>query len=133
MTTEAVTKILVIEDEPKIVRVISETLVDMPYELSSAPDGPSGLASFRDRKPALVLLDLALPRMDGWEVLAAIRRSEEPGSHTPVVIVTAHGDSATAVEARDRGADGFLAKPFQPGDLRRVVEAQLGAGVNRGV
>jgi CheY-like chemotaxis protein len=71
--------------------------------------------------------------MDGWEVLATIRRSEEPGSHTPVVIVTAHGDSSTAVEARERGADGFLAKPFQPNDLRRVVKEQLGAGVNDGV
>lgn len=122
-----------IEDEPKIVRVISETLVGAPCEVVSAADGPAGLASLQAQRPALVLLDLALPGMDGWEVLEHIRQSEAPESRTPVVIVTAHGDSSTAVEARERGADGFLAKPFQPSDLRRVVEEQLGAGVNDGV
>jgi CheY-like chemotaxis protein len=119
----------VIEDEPKIVRVISETLAGARYEVVSAADGPAGLASLQAQRPALVLLDLALPGMDGWEVLERIRQLEAPESHTPVVIVTAHGDSGTAVEALHRGADGFLAKPFQPTDLRRVVKEHVDVDV----
>ncbi len=113
--------VLVIEDEPRILRVIRETLANRPIDLATAADGVSGLDMVRGRRPDLVLLDLALPDLDGWQVLAEIRAIAGPGE-LPVVIVTAQGDSATAVEARRLGANDFVSKPFRPAELRRVVD-----------
>ena len=78
----------------------------------------------REVRPVVVLLDLALPGIDGWEVLTRIRTDEEL-AEIPVVIVTAQGDSATAVKARRLGANGFVAKPFRPSDVRRAVDCYL--------
>ena len=113
--------VLVIEDEPLIVRVIEESVSDLPIELLSAADGISGLAMVKEHMPALVLLDLALPGIDGWEILADIRKTPETKS-MPVVIVTAHGDTEMEVAARNRGANGFVAKPFRPSDLRGIID-----------
>ncbi len=124
--------VLVIEDEPRILRVISLTLADQPIDLETAPDGVTGLEMVRHRHPSLVLLDLALPDLDGWQVLAEIRRVAGP-SELPVVIVTAQGDSATAVEARALGANDFLSKPFRPAELRRIVDSYLLDGIAEAV
>jgi two-component system chemotaxis response regulator CheY len=70
------------------------------------------------------LLDLALPILDGWEVLRLVRKDPEIAA-TPIVVVTAHGDSETAARAKARGADGFLSKPFQPAQLRKIVDQFL--------
>ncbi len=124
--------VLVIEDEPRILRVISETLADRSLRLETATDGVSGLDFVRARRPALVLLDLALPDLDGWQVLAEIRAVAGP-DELPVVIVTAQGDSATAVEARRLGANDFVSKPFRPSELRRIVDSFLEADVAEAV
>lgn len=116
--------VLFIEDEPLIVRVIEESVTDLPIELLSAGDGISGLKMVREHLPGLVLLDLALPGIDGWEILDDIRSNPETES-MPVVIVTAHGDTEMEVEARNRGANGFVAKPFRPNDLRAIIAQYL--------
>lgn len=117
--------VLVIDDVKSVLQLIRGSLVDHPVDVFTAIDGASGLALAREMTPDLVLLDLALPVMDGWEVLEALRANPATAK-VPVVIVTAHGDSNTAARARDAGADGFISKPFRPAELRRVIDGYLG-------
>jgi DNA-binding response OmpR family regulator len=124
--------VLVIEDEPRILRLINLVLADRPIDIETAPDGATGLDWLRQHQPDLVLLDLALPDLDGWQVLAEIRGLAGP-SELPVVIVTAQGDSATAIEARRLGANDFVSKPFRPAELRDVVDAFLVGGIAEAV
>jgi CheY-like chemotaxis protein len=116
--------VLVIDDVKSVLQLIRAALIDHPVDVLTAIDGGSGLALAQELTPDLVLLDLALPVMDGWEILAALR-ADPATQHVPVVIVTAHGDSDTAARARDLGADGFISKPFRPAELRRVIEGYL--------
>lgn len=121
MTLPSPRVVLVIEDEANIINVIEHSLEDMYVEVVSAPDGETGVKLAAQIQPDMILLDLALPGMTGWEVLEEVRATPH-GATTPVVIVTAHGDSATAVQARESGANEFLSKPFLPTELRRLVE-----------
>ena len=116
--------VLVIDDVRSVLQLIRAALIDHPVDVLSAIDGGSGLALAQELRPDLVLLDLALPVMDGWEILAALR-ADPATQQVPVVIVTAHGDSDTAARARELGADGFISKPFRPAELRRVIEGYL--------
>jgi CheY-like chemotaxis protein len=116
--------VLVIDDVKSVLQLIRAALIDHPVDVLTAIDGGSGLALALELTPDLVLLDLALPVMDGWEILAALR-ADPATQHVPVVIVTAHGDSDTAARARDLGANGFISKPFRPAELRRVIEGYL--------
>lgn len=129
MTPEPPRVVLVIEDETNIVNLIQQSLLGMLVEVVAATDGEAGVALAEQLQPDLVLLDLALPKMDGWQVLEAIRATPY-GSTVPVIVVTAHGDSATAVRARSAGASHFLAKPFLPNELRRLVQTYLATGVS---
>ena len=116
--------VLVIEDAANVLQFITASLAGEPIHLVTATDGDRGLDLARELHPDLLLLDVALPGIDGFEVLQEIR--QDPAlSETPVVIVTAHGDSTTAARARDAGANYFIAKPFRPTELRRVVEQFL--------
>ncbi|NNC73956.1 MAG: response regulator [Acidimicrobiia bacterium] len=110
--------VLVIEDQPNIINVIKKSLMGMLTEVITAPTGEIGVEKARTVDPDLILLDLALPGMSGWEVLETLKAE---GRDVPVVIVTAHGDSATALRASEAGAQEFLTKPFLPAELRRVV------------
>lgn len=113
--------ILIIEDVATITLLIKASLASKDVVIESAVDGPTGLQRVRDLKPALVLLDLALPHMHGFEVLQAIKASPDTAS-IPVVVVTAQSDSETALEAKRLGADRFIAKPFRPEEMRRVID-----------
>ena len=117
--------VLVIDDVNSVLQLIRGSLIDQPVDVVTALDGGSGLALAQEIKPDLILLDLALPVMDGWEVLDVLR-SDPSTADLPIVIVTAHGDSNTAARAREVGADGFISKPFRPAELRRIIEAHLG-------
>jgi len=116
--------VLVIDDVKSVLQLIRGSLIDHPVDVLTASDGGSGLALAQEVTPDLVLLDLALPVMDGWDILAALR-SDPATEHVPVVIVTAHGDSNTAARARELGADGFISKPFRLAELRRIIEGYL--------
>lgn len=122
MTKTPARVLLVIEDEMNIVAVIKQSLLGAAFDIHVAPNGETGIEMTRELQPDVVLLDIALPGIDGFETLAAIR-STPFGTHVPVIIITAHGDSSTAVEAREAGADHFLTKPFLPSQLRRAVES----------
>jgi two-component system response regulator ResD len=112
-------RVLVIEDDPAIRRVLSLLLERAGCVVSRAEDGPDGVTRFDEERPDLVLLDVALPGIDGWAVLRHIRAA----SLVPVVVVTSN------VHTRDRslaeGADAFVTKPFDNSELLAQVEALL--------
>ena len=112
--------VLVIEDVASVTQLIRAVLAADPVHVVTATDGRQGQDLVAELIPDLVLLDLALPEVEGLEILESIRANPDT-AEIPVVIVTAFGDSGTAAEAAARGANAFLAKPFRPAELRRVV------------
>ncbi len=116
--------VLVVDDVPTILQLIRGALAGHPVDLITAADGEAALELARRVVPDLILLDLAMPVMDGWAVLSELRGDPVTAS-VPVVIVTAHGDSEAAARARELGADGFVSKPFRPAELRRVMDSYL--------
>ena len=116
--------VLVIEDAANVTQLIRAVLISDPVHIVTATNGALGRQLVEELVPDLVLLDVALPGVDGFEILDSIRTNPAT-AELPVVIITAHGDSATAGEARDRGSDAFLAKPFPPAELRRVIDRFL--------
>jgi len=120
-------RILMVEDQPDIRKLIRMTLEFEDYEVHEAEDGEQGLARVAELRPDLVLLDVMLPgTMDGLEVCRRIR-ADAALSRTPVIMVTARG-MATDVEAgRAAGADEYLFKPFSPHELIETIERMTGA------
>ncbi|NQE67780.1 Response regulator MprA [Nocardia gamkensis] len=124
-TPEAMaTKVLVVDDEPQIVRALRINLSVRGYEVITAATGGAGLRAAADRHPDVVILDLGLPDMDGIEVLAGLRG----WTSAPVIVLSARTDSADKVEALDAGADDYVTKPFGMDELL----ARLRAAVRRG-
>jgi CheY-like chemotaxis protein len=89
-------------------------------EILMREDGPSGLAAVRSESPDLLVLDIGLPGMDGWQVLDHIR-SDAATRSLPVVVLTAHAEEESRRRADEGGADAFVTKPFQPNDFRQTV------------
>ena len=112
---------LVVEDDEAIRRLVTMTLFEEGYEVLSASNGAIALEHSRQHAPDVVLLDMNMPIMDGWECFRRLR--EGPGPHPPVIVMTA----ATSAQARAEqlGADDHLGKPFDIDDLLRVVERNL--------
>lgn len=124
-TPDAVaTKVLVVDDEPQIVRALRINLSVRGYEVITAATGGAALRAAADRHPDVVILDLGLPDMDGIEVLAGLRG----WTSAPVIVLSARTDSADKVEALDAGADDYVTKPFGMDELL----ARLRAAVRRG-
>ena len=114
-------KILVIEDEPGIRLALKDELTFEGFEVELAEDGQSGLASLLQSPPALVVLDLMLPGLDGLEVCRRIQR-ERP---VPVVMLTARDDEADVLVGLGIGADDYMTKPFSPRELVARIKAVL--------
>jgi two-component system response regulator ResD len=114
-------KILVIEDEEGIVHLLKLYLRDAGYEVTAASDGANGLALHAREHPDLVILDIMLPTIDGFEVCRRIRS----WSKTPILMLTARGDVEDRVSGLDMGADDYLVKPFSPRELLSRVRAIL--------
>jgi len=120
-----VTFILVVDDEPRMVRTLTINLRARDYDVESAADGRSALQIIAERAPDVVVLDLGLPDMEGVEVLRRIRET----SVVPVVVLSARQDSDDKVEALDAGADDYVTKPFGMDEfLARVRAAARRAG-----
>jgi CheY-like chemotaxis protein len=113
-------RILVVEDSAVIRRLIEVCLRAGDVEVITREDGPGGLEAVITESPDLVVLDIGLPGMSGWEVLNAIR-SQPATSHLPVVVLTAHAEEESRRRADEGGADAFITKPFQPNDFRETV------------
>ena len=118
--------ILIVDDEPDIRSLIEGILQDEGYETRSARNSDEALASFRQRRPNLVILDIWLQgsRLDGLGILQAIH-GEEP--QVPVVMISGHGTIETAVQAIQQGAYDFIEKPFQSDRLLLVASRARGA------
>jgi DNA-binding response OmpR family regulator len=118
---DKVKKILVVEDESKIARLVRDYLEHAGFETVVAGDGDTALASARRSKPDLVVLDLALPGRDGLDVARTLRRT----STVPIVMLTARGDEIDRVVGLELGADDYVVKPFSPKELVARVRAVL--------
>lgn len=114
-------KILVIEDEEGIVHLLNLYLRDAGYTVVSARDGADGLALHAREHPDLVILDIMLPALDGFEVCRRIRS----WSQTPILMLTARGDEDDRIQGLELGADDYLVKPFSPRELVSRVRAIL--------
>lgn len=113
--------ILLVDDEPKIVRLARDYLEKDGFRVVSAGDGPTALAVARRDKPDLIVLDLMLPGMNGWEVCKTLRRE----SDVPIIMLTARAEEADQVLGLELGADDYVIKPFSPRALTARVRAML--------
>ena len=113
--------ILVVEDEPQIAALVRDYLEHAGFAVLAAGDGATGLALARARRPDAVVLDLGLPRVDGLDIIRALRRE----SSVPIVVVTARGDETDRVTGLELGADDYVVKPFSPKELVARVRAVL--------
>jgi DNA-binding response OmpR family regulator len=115
------TKILVVDDELKIVRTVRAYLEQAGFAVVSAGDGKTALATFRHENPSLVILDLGLPEMDGLDVTRAIRKASE----VPIIMLTARVEETDKLVGLELGADDYMVKPFSPRELVARVRAVL--------
>ncbi|MGH8928515.1 MAG: response regulator, partial [Acidimicrobiia bacterium] len=99
--------VLVVDDELKITRLVRDYLEQAGFAVAIAADGKGAIASARQLKPDLIVLDLGLPGMDGLDVIRALRK----GSNVPVVVITARADEADRVVGLELGADDYIVKP----------------------
>ena len=113
--------ILVVEDDPNIRELLQLYLEKDGYAVTLAADGEQGLQKFRAIKPNLVLLDVMMPVMNGWEVCKAIRAEDS----TPIIMLTAKGETDDKVMGLKAGADDYVTKPFEMKELLARIEAVL--------
>jgi two-component system KDP operon response regulator KdpE len=116
-------KILVVDDEAQIIRVIKRILAAHHYEIHTAADGNSAFEIFKDWKPDLIVTDLQMPNMDGLELCRKLREI----SKVPIIVLSVRDEEKTIVEALDAGADDYVTKPFGTNELL----ARIRAGVRR--
>lgn len=114
-------KILVVDDDKHISELLKLYLEKDGYEVYLANDGSTGLEMFKSKSPNLVLLDIMLPVMDGWQVCKEIRRI----NNTPIIMLTAKGETFDKVLGLELGADDYIVKPFEPKELIARVKAVL--------
>lgn len=113
--------ILVIDDDRNILAIIELYLKKAGFQVYTCADGTSALAAFHETKPSLVVLDIMLPGRDGWAVLHDIRME----SDTPVIMLTAKGDTGDRVQGLELGADDYISKPFDAKELIARIKAVL--------
>ena len=116
--------ILVIEDSLLVQRLVAVCLRELGRRVVSALDGPSGIHEACSDPPGVVILDIGLPGIDGWEVLRRMR-ADSRCSSVPVLVLTAHAQEEYRLEADRQGAEAFLTKPFEPDVLRGTVARLL--------
>jgi DNA-binding response OmpR family regulator len=121
-------RILVIDDEQDLLDFLRKVLEEEGYAVATAPDGVQGISRARHEPPDLILLDLMMPQMDGWEVLR-ILKSLPQTSRTPVVVLTARMDPQSKWEGWQQGAVDYITKPFSLQELKlRLKEILLQLG-----
>lgn len=114
-------KILIVDDEPQITRVLRRSLGAHRYEVRTAADGESALETVHDFAPDLIITDLNMPEMNGIELCREIRKK----SAIPIIVLSVKGEEKTKVEALDAGADDYITKPFGIDELLARVRAAL--------
>lgn len=117
-------KILVVDDEPNIIELARLYLENEGFEVISAADGQAALAKIEAERPGLVVLDLMLPELNGWEVCKRVRAK----SDLPIIMLTARDDDVDKIVGLELGADDYMTKPFNPRELVARVKAVLRRG-----
>lgn len=124
-------KVLIVEDEVKIARLVRDYLRQAGFDVVEATDGPSGLAMARSERPDMIVLDLGLPGMDGLDVTRQLRAT----SSVPIIMLTARTEESDRIVGLELGADDYVDKPFSPKELvariravMRRADATLGGG-----
>ena len=120
-------RILVVDDEPKIVKLARDYLEKSGFQVLSAGDGQTALAMARRERPDLVVLDLMLPGLDGWDVCRTLRRE----SDIPIIMLTARAEESDQIVGLELGADDYITKPFSPRALVARVRALLRRAQNQ--
>ncbi len=113
-------RVLVVDDEPDVLLLCRVNLEFEGYDVTTANDGEAGLATCRSMRPDVVLLDVMMPKMDGWQVLEAIKSDPEI-QHTPVVMLTAKVQDEDQIRGWSSGAAEYITKPFSPLSLSQVI------------
>ncbi len=116
--------ILVVDDDAKIVRLVRTYLERDGFSVVTAADGPGALDAIETHSPALVVLDLMLPELDGRAVIRAVRRDDEAG-RTPILVLSARSSTIDRIAGLEDGADDYLPKPFSPAELVLRVKSIL--------
>jgi two-component system KDP operon response regulator KdpE len=114
-------RVLVVDDEPQITRVLRTVLTSQGYQVRTAGEGEAALSDFAEWHPELVITDLFMPRMDGLELCKRIRAV----STVPIIVLSVKGEERAKVEALDSGADDYVTKPFGTEELMARVRAAL--------
>jgi len=117
-------RVLVVDDEPDITALVAYHLAKAGYRVSTAANGPEALKSAREERPDIVILDVMLPGVSGYDVLAELRRQEET-REVGVILLTARRDEPDRIRGLSLGADDYLTKPFSPAELALRVSALL--------
>src|SRR5262247_3333000 len=120
-TTTDKSRVLVVDDEPQITRVLRTVLSSQGYQVRTAAEGEAALSSFSEFRPELVITDLYMPHMDGVELCRRIRAM----SNVPIIVLSVKGEERTKVEALDNGADDYVTKPFGIDELLARVRATM--------
>ena len=118
-------KVLVAEDNPEMRQLAGDILRTMGLEVITAYDGPSALDTAQTQRPDLVVLDVDMPGMNGFEVCAVLK-SDADTAQIPVLMLTAQSDVENRVHGLEVGADDYLGKPYSPRELMARVETRLG-------
>lgn len=117
-------KVLLTDDEPNIVRVVAARLKAHNYEVIPAYDGEEALEKVASEKPDILLLDIMLPKMDGFEVCRRIR-AEESTKHLPIILFSAKTQEEDKKKGREVQADAYISKPFDPQRLIETIDLLL--------
>lgn len=117
-------KILIVEDEPELLKLESILLASKGYEVKGVMDGPSALEAVASTKPDLVLLDIMLPGIDGYEVCRQIKANEAT-RHILVVMLTAKRSNEDLLKGEQAGADGYITKPFKSAMVIETIQRLL--------
>src|SRR5215470_796403 len=121
VATAEKSRVLVVDDEPQITRVLRTVLTSQGYQVQTAAEGESALTNFAEWRPELVITDLYMPHMDGVELCKRIRAI----SSVPIIVLSVKGEEKQKVEALDSGADDYVTKPFGTDELLARVRAAL--------
>ncbi|MEN3015398.1 MAG: response regulator [bacterium] len=117
-------KILIIDDEENIVDLLSNILAHSGFKSIGALDGPTGIQKAKTEKPHIIILDIMMPEMDGFEVLKRLKEDPET-SEIPVIMLTAKTEDSAVIESWRKGAEFYIPKPFEIEELLHVINLIL--------
>jgi DNA-binding response OmpR family regulator len=117
-------KILVVDDEPNIVKSLTDLLQANGYDVVTAVDGKEGIDKCKKEQPDLVLLDIMMPRISGLELLKAVKDNVK-SAHIPIIVISAKSDIETVKEAMRSYADKYITKPYSPQEVLKSIQNSL--------